>query len=83
MSKPCSFCKETNCIASGNYKLSETKSAFVAIRLDMEFNQIDAEFGIITEDGENMEAIADWSDALDIKYCPMCGRLLPKTNYME
>ena len=79
-SKPCDFCKETSCIASGQFDLDENTSAFVAVRLDMDFNQIDAEFGTVARDGSDINA--EWSSALDIKYCPMCGRLLLETDYM-
>ena len=79
-SQPCDFCKETNCVASGKYPISDDSYSFVAVRMDMEFNQIDAEFGILDKDGNCIAA--DWSSALDIRYCPICGRLLPKASYM-
>lgn len=73
----CNFCKETNCIASSKANILG-HDVFVAIRMDMEFNQIDAEFGIIY--GEN-DVRAEWSDALDINFCPVCGRELPKSEF--
>ena len=75
--KKCDFCKETNCAAWGStYFKSIDKKIYVDFRADMEFNQIDCQFGLLDENGLSDEAT--WSDfAININYCPICGRELP------
>lgn len=72
----CSFCKTTNCPAWGSeyFKLID-KRIYVDFRADMEANQIDCQFGLLDENGVSDEGT--WSNfAIDIKYCPVCGRKL-------
>lgn len=81
LAKPgCDFCKETNCVAWGDaYFKSIDKKIGVDFRADMEFNQIDCQFGIVGEDGKFEESC--FSDfALDINFCPVCGRKLPSVE---
>lgn len=75
--KKCNFCDETKCVAYGDsYFKSIDKKIFVDFRADMEANQIDCAFGILNEDGTPSERV--FSDfAIDINYCPVCGRKLP------
>ena len=77
----CTKCSGTDCIASGTFKLSENEQIFCDIRFDMEFNQIDAEFGLIIEDKDGIHVNAEWTNAGDIRYCPFCGRLLQLSEY--
>lgn len=76
--KKCSFCSTTSCVAYGQqYFESLKKSIFVDFRADMEYNQIDCAFGTI-DDETGLSDEAHFSDfAIDIKYCPVCGRKLP------
>lgn len=79
----CSFCHETNCPASCSAHFPTIdKTLYVDFRADMEFNQIDCQFGILGEDGKS--EWGEWSDcAIDINFCPVCGRRLEKTSFME
>lgn len=83
MSKECCFCKETNCIASGQFETGGSGESYICdIRLDLEFNQIDAEFGLLVKQPNGTVAVnTNWTSALDINYCPVCGRELPKEEY--
>lgn len=76
----CDFCKETNCVAWGNsYFKTIDKRIYVDIRADMEANQIDCQFGLLDELGMSIEGT--WSDfAIDINFCPVCGRKLPSVE---
>lgn len=82
MKDNCSFCKETNCaIHDKRYFPTIDKEIFVDIRVDMDFNQIDFEFGILNEDPRL--TLAEWSNcAINMNYCPICGRKLEKTSFM-
>lgn len=77
---PCDFCKETNCVAWGNdYFKTINKKIYVDFRADMEANQIDCQFGILDDDGTAIEGT--WSNfAIDINFCPVCGRRLPEAE---
>lgn len=75
--KECSFCRETDCPANGKFYFPNVGTVFVDFRADMEANQIDCEVGILNEDGYATQA--QWSNfAIDINYCPVCGRKLPE-----
>lgn len=78
----CRYCEETSCIDSVEYNvenLSDGKIDFVEarVRLDIrpedDLYQIDSEVVAIVGD----KVYGEWSNnALDINYCPMCGRKL-------
>lgn len=80
--RDCNFCKETNCaIHDKRHFPTIDKEIFVDVRIDMDFNQIDFEFGILGETPD--ETLATWSScAIDMNYCPICGKRLEKTPYM-
>lgn len=78
----CKYCKETSCIDYASYDckhISEGKidSIEARVRMDIrpedELYQIDSEVVAIVGD----KVYGKWSDtALNINYCPMCGRKL-------
>lgn len=75
----CEKCKETCCIASGRLELANGTKLFARLRFDMDFNNMDVQFGTIASgDSGDRVSESDWSDSADIKYCPFCGDELPK-----
>ena len=73
----CNFCKETNCVAWGDsYFKTIGKRIFVDFRMDCEANQIDCCFGTLKEEND-MSDEGNWTDfAININFCPICGRKL-------
>lgn len=74
----CGLCddKQTKCIIASNLATTIGEKAFVDVRFDLENNQIDAQFGLLNEDG-SASVNSDWSSSLNINYCPICGKKLP------
>lgn len=66
----CELCKETDCILSYTYTTKDGVKVFSDLRLDLEANQIDMEIGTLDPDDYS------WSGAIDINFCPVCGRKL-------
>lgn len=77
----CSLCgdEETKCIISSDLTLANGEKPFVDIRLDLENNQIDAQFGLLNEDN-SASVNSDWSNSLNINYCPICGKKLKEVK---
>ncbi len=67
----CPKCQDTDCIASGTLVLPNGTKIFTDLRFDLESNQLDMNFGTLGENGVGI--MTDWSDSVDIKFCPFCG----------
>lgn len=75
--------KETEYNLKGqNY--GDVKSAIARTRMDIrpedDLWQIDTEIVVLVQDeeSERPRVYGEWSDALNINYCPMCGKKLRK-----
>ena len=75
--------KETEYNLKGqNY--GDVKSAIARTRMDIrpedDLWQIDTEVVVLVQDeeSERPRVYGEWSDALNINYCPMCGKRLRK-----
>lgn len=75
--------KETEYNLKGqNY--GDVKSAIARTRMDIrpedDLWQIDTEVVVLVQDeeSERPRVYGEWSDALNINYCPMCGKKLRK-----
>lgn len=87
----CKYCEETNCLTAAKYECTNSyehgdiTSALARTRLDIrpesDLYQIDSEvlISVIERtklDEDKMHVFGEWSQPLDINYCPMCGRKL-------
>lgn len=83
----CKYCEETSCLSEIDYDLKgqgygDVQSAIARTRMDIrpEDNlwQIDTEIVVLVQDekSERPRIYGKWSDALNINYCPMCGKRL-------
>lgn len=82
----CSKCKQTDTILTGEnsniveYKGRKAKT-FSDLRFDFQNNQLDINMGLIdAETGEVIEGTSQWSDGLDINFCPCCGEKLEEVQ---
>ncbi len=67
--KTCSKCEETDCIIAANYH-----GVGADVRIDVDECQLDVQLGYVDKDG--MFTDSEWDGAVDINYCPFCGRNL-------
>ena len=85
----CKYCEETNCLSEIDYDLKgqdygDIQSAIARTRMDIrpedDLWQIDTEIVVLVQDeeSERPRIYGKWSDALNINYCPMCGKKLRK-----
>ena len=85
----CKYCEETSCLSEIEYSLKgqnygDVKSAIARTRMDIrpedDLWQIDTEVVVLVQDeeSERPRVYGEWSDALNINYCPMCGKKLRK-----
>lgn len=85
----CKYCEETSCLSEIEYNLKgqnygNVKSAIARTRMDIrpedDLWQIDTEVVVLVQDeeSERPRIYGEWSDALNINYCPMCGKRLRK-----
>ena len=85
----CKYCEETSCLSEIEYNLNgqdygDVKSAIARTRMDVrpedDLWQIDTEIVVLVQDeeSERPRVYGEWSDALNINYCPMCGKKLRK-----
>lgn len=74
----CNFCgdQQTKCFISSTIQKPQGEGYFVDLRLDLDNNQIDADFGPLDKNGV-AQGDSDWTNTLNIHYCPVCGRKLP------
>ena len=75
--KGCQFCCETNAVLYSKVKdqYGSNVTCHSSIRMDMDNLQIDNE--ILIQQGDNYDgSYAEWSDAININFCPVCGRRL-------
>lgn len=78
----CETCKDTDFIVSGTsqsiYDINGTKcKIFVDLRMDRENNELDMDFGLVNvETNEIIQDSIEWSNAIEIKHCPVCGKEL-------
>lgn len=73
----CKFCEQTDNLISEDYQTSVGRKVFADLRFDTENNELDMEYGLLEVDGSS-GADTNWSHAIKINYCPMCGRKLDK-----
>ncbi len=76
----CDFCKQTDVVLSGLHTTTFGRLAFADLRLDLENKQLDMEFGLLDINGSAGKDTA-WSDAININYCPICGKKLKEAHY--
>ena len=83
----CKYCEETSCLSEIDYDLKgqdygDMQSAIARTRMDIrpedDLWQIDTEIVVLVQNEENERPriYGKWSDALNINYCPMCGKRL-------
>ena len=83
----CKYCEETSCLSEIDYDLKgqgygDVQSAIARTRMDIrpedDLWQIDTEIVVLVQDeeSERPKIYGKWSDALNINYCPMCGKRL-------
>ena len=83
----CKYCEETSCLSEIDYDLKgqdygDVQSAIARTRMDIrqedDLWQIDTEIVVLVQDeeSERPRIYGKWSDALNINYCPMCGKRL-------
>lgn len=83
----CKYCEETSCLSEIDYDLKgqghgDVQSAIARTRMDIrpedDLWQIDTEVVVLVQDeeSERPRIYGEWSDALNINYCPMCGKRL-------
>lgn len=68
--KACSKCEETDCIIAANYN-----GVGADVRIDVDACQLDVFLGYVDADGMFTD-YSGWDGAVDINYCPFCGRSL-------
>lgn len=71
----CNVCKNTDCIISESFKTSTGREAFADLRIDLDNNQLDINYGLLEINGDQGKDTT-WSQSLDINFCPICGRNL-------
>lgn len=85
----CEYCEETSCLSEIDYDLKgqgygDVQSVIARTRMDIrpedDLWQIDTEIVVLVqnEEDERPRVYGEWSDALNINYCPMCGKRLRK-----
>ena len=77
----CEKCRGTDCLVSDIATTKDGVEIFADLRFDLDFNQLDINFGVLGEDGFPKETF--WGFGVDIKYCPFCGNELRTTSFVE
>lgn len=70
----CEKCQNTDCILASDEEVGEKGKIFADLRFDLENNQLDINFGFLGKNNRPLDSY--WSDAVNIKFCPFCGRKL-------
>ena len=78
----CEKCKETDCLVSSNFTLEDGTRVFADLRFDLENNKLDMQYGTLEEEGYRTKEV-DWSYSAKVRFCPFCGRELPKVQEKE
>lgn len=73
----CEKCKNGGNILDG-YLNTKKGKVFTRLRFDLDNNQFDMQYGIMGE--ENTPDEFDWTNSIDISFCPFCGKRLTITT---
>lgn len=70
----CIYCETTDCILDSEGVFKDGTRVFTDLRFDVESKQLDINFGTLAINNRPDESY--WSNAVDINFCPFCGKEL-------